>query len=47
MSKQADEFKKRTKQLGVRIVTLVQSLPGNWAARTIGQQLLRSATSVC
>jgi four helix bundle protein len=46
MSKQADEFKKRTKQLGVRIVTLVQSLPGNWAARTIGQQLLRSATSV-
>jgi four helix bundle protein len=46
MSKQADEFKKRTKQLGVRVVRLVGSLPASLAARTLGQQLLRSATSV-
>lgn len=46
MSKQAEEFKCRTKHLGIRIINLVRSLPNDWAARTLGQQLIRSATSV-
>jgi four helix bundle protein len=40
------QFKKRTKQLGLRIIRLVESLPPKTSAQVIGKQLLRSATSV-
>ncbi|HET7144205.1 MAG TPA: four helix bundle protein [Anaerolineales bacterium] len=40
------ELKKRTKQFGLRVIRLVESLPGTQTARTIGNQLLRSGMSV-
>ena len=40
------EFKQRTKEIAFRIIRLVQSLPKNWIAETIGKQLLRSGTSI-
>ena len=40
------EFKKRTKEIAIRIIKLCQSLPKNWIAETIGKQLLRSGTSI-
>jgi four helix bundle protein len=40
------EFKKRTKQLAVAIIDLVESLPATRAADVIGKQFLRSGTSV-
>jgi four helix bundle protein len=46
MAKSADEFKKRTKQFGLRVIHLVDSLPNKRSARVIGDQLLRSGTSV-
>ena len=42
----AEEFKRRTKQFGIRIVKLVEVLPHNQTASVIGRQLLRSGTSV-
>ncbi len=41
-----DALKQRTKQFGLRTIGLVNSLPNTAVARTIGSQLLRSATSV-
>jgi four helix bundle protein len=41
-----DELKTRTKQFGLRVIRLVESLPKTKTAATIGHQLLRSATSV-
>jgi four helix bundle protein len=41
-----DEMKQRTKQFALRVVKLVQSMPDNRVAFTLGQQLLRSGTSV-
>jgi four helix bundle protein len=40
------EFKHRTKQLGLRVIRLVEALPQGRTADVIGKQLLRSATSV-
>ena len=40
------EFKDRTKQVALRIIKLVDSLPNTSAAQTIGRQLLRSGTSI-
>jgi len=40
------ELKERTKQFGLRIMKLVDVLPNTPAGRTIGNQLLRSGTSV-
>ena len=40
------EFKTRTKQIALRIIKLVESLPRTWSAEVIGKQLLRSGTSV-
>jgi len=40
------ELKQRTKQFGLRVIKLVESLPGTTTARTIGNQLLRSGMSV-
>src|SRR6266498_4115956 len=41
-----EEMKARTKAYANRVVKLCAALPNNWIARTIGQQLLRSGTSV-
>ena len=40
------EFKRRTKQVALRIIRLVQALPKTKTAQTIGGQLLRCGTSV-
>jgi four helix bundle protein len=40
------ELKKRTKQFGLRVIRLVESLPNTQTARMIGNQLLRSGMSV-
>ena len=40
------EFKLRTKEVALRVINLVQSLPKSWVAETIGKQLLRSGTSI-
>ena len=41
-----NELKTRTKQFGLRVIRLVESLPNTQTARTIGNQLLRSGISV-
>lgn len=41
-----EEMKERTKVYANRVVKLCGALPRNWIAQTIGQQLLRSGTSV-
>jgi four helix bundle protein len=40
------EFKRRTKDIGLRVVRLVDALPASRAADVLGRQLLRSATSI-
>jgi four helix bundle protein len=40
------EFKDRTKQLAIRTIKVVESLPQTTTAQVIGKQVLRSATSV-
>ncbi len=40
------EFKNRTKKLGLRIIKLVEALPRGQTSEVIGRQLIRSATSV-
>jgi four helix bundle protein len=40
------EFKQRTKQLAIRTIKVVESLPPTNTGRVIGKQVLRSATSV-
>ncbi|MBI3158432.1 MAG: four helix bundle protein [Chloroflexi bacterium] len=42
----ADALKKRTKDFGLRVIRLVDVLPTSRTANHIGQQLMRSATSV-
>ena len=41
-----EEMKSRTKAYANRVVKLCAALPNNWIARILGQQLLRSGTSV-
>jgi four helix bundle protein len=41
-----DEMKRRTKQYGLRVMRLVESLPNRKIANHIGGQLLRCGTSV-
>jgi four helix bundle protein len=41
-----EQFKQRTKQLALRIIRLVETLPKTLAAQVIGKQILRSSTSV-
>jgi four helix bundle protein len=41
-----NDLKKRTKQSGLRVIKLVESLPSTQTSRTIGHQLLRSGMSV-
>jgi four helix bundle protein len=40
------QFKDRTKAVGLRVIRLVESLPGTRGSRIIGDQLLRSGTSI-
>jgi four helix bundle protein len=40
------EFKNRTKQLAIRTIKVVESLPQTTTAQIIGKQVLRSSTSV-
>ena len=39
-------FKKRTKQLALRVIKVVEALPRNRTADVLGRQLIRSGTSV-
>jgi four helix bundle protein len=41
-----EELKNRTKQFALMIIKLVEDLPDNKAGNTIGNQLIRSGTSV-
>jgi four helix bundle protein len=41
-----DELKRRTKQFALLIIRVVEELPFNKAGKTIGDQLIRSGTSV-
>ena len=41
-----EDLKRRTKQFGLRVIRLVDSLPRTATARTIGHQLLRAGMSV-
>jgi len=43
---QQKDLPARTKQFGLRVIRLVESLPRGKGATVIGRQLLRSATSV-
>jgi four helix bundle protein len=40
------ELKDRTKQFALRIIKVVEALPNTTAGRTVGNQLVRSGTSV-
>jgi len=40
------EFKQRTKELALRVIKLVSSLPKKTVSEVIGKQLIRSGTSV-
>ncbi len=42
----SDELKARTKVFALRVIKLVESLPKTTTGRTIGNQLIRSGTSV-
>jgi four helix bundle protein len=42
----AEAMKRRTKQFALRVLKLVQALPKQDEARTVGRQLLRAGTSV-
>jgi four helix bundle protein len=41
-----DELKNRTKKFALEIIKLVDKLPNTTAGRTIGNQIIRSGTSV-
>jgi four helix bundle protein len=41
-----DELKNRTKKFALEIIILVDKLPNTLAGRTIGNQIIRSGTSV-
>jgi four helix bundle protein len=40
------EFKDKTKQIALRIIRLIESLPSTYTSQIIGKQVLRSATSI-
>ncbi len=40
------QFRERTKGLALRVIHLVEALPGGTTSEIVGRQLLRSATSV-
>jgi len=42
----SEELKLRTKKFALRVINLIENLPKNSSGKVIGNQLLRSATSV-
>ena len=42
----SDELKQRTKTFALRVIRLVENLPNNMTGKVLGNQLIRSATSV-
>src|ERR1700691_734175 len=46
MTEKTEKLRKRTMQFALRVVRLFRSLPSSAEARVVGQQLLRSGTSV-
>jgi four helix bundle protein len=46
MKMKKEELKRRTKQFALRIIKLVEELPNTKAGRVIGDQIIRSGTSV-
>lgn len=42
----SDELKLRTKKFALRIIRLIENLPGNLTNNVISNQLMRSATSI-
>lgn len=42
----AKDFKERSRQVAIRVISLVDALPQQRSADVLGKQLLRSATSV-
>jgi four helix bundle protein len=46
MAMSEQQFKDRTKAVGLRVIHLVEALPASRGARVIGDQLLRSGTSI-
>lgn len=46
MDAQSQALKLRTKQFAVQVIKLLKNLPPSMESRTIGRQLLRSATSI-
>lgn len=42
----SDELKQRTKKFSIRVINLIRHLPNNKIGYVLGNQLLRSATSV-
>ena len=43
---QKEDFLRRTRAFGLRVIHLVESLPKNQTAQILGRQLLRAGTSV-
>jgi len=41
-----EDLKRRTKQFALRVIRLIEALPRTRTAQVVGDQLLRSATSV-
>lgn len=41
-----EEFKRRTRQVALRVIKVIEALPPTQAAHVIGRQLIRSGTSV-
>jgi four helix bundle protein len=46
MATDLDGYQKRTRQLALSVIALVDSLPDTGSARVVGEHLLRSATAV-
>ncbi len=42
----SDELKQRTKNFSIRVINLIRTLPNNKIGYVLGNQLLRSATSI-
>jgi len=42
----SEKLKERTKQYALRIIKLIEALPKTTTGRTIGNQLIRSGTSI-
>ena len=46
MGMDENEFKRRTKQVGLRTIRLAKALPRDWVTQHIARQMVRAATSV-